>query len=192
LQQATAVLEESLALARQAQDVNEIGFALWVLGRAARSQGDHVQAMNFLEESLTLFKGIKLFHGVLIVAVLLDELGQTALEQRDYRQADSRYKEALTVAWESGDGDNIASGLEHLAHAAAMNQQSERAALLLGAAEALRQASNAPLLPFQMEEYERNLQSLRHQLDEVTLKARWAEGRTMMTKQAVAYALDKH
>jgi predicted ATPase/class 3 adenylate cyclase len=37
-------LEESLALARQARDGNEIGFALWQLGRAAMARSDYSQA----------------------------------------------------------------------------------------------------------------------------------------------------
>ncbi|HEU0297276.1 MAG TPA: BTAD domain-containing putative transcriptional regulator [Anaerolineales bacterium] len=194
LQQAKAVLEESLALARQAQDANEIAFALWQLGGAARSQGDYVQAMNFLAESLTLFKGIKLIHGVALVTLLLYELGKTALEQGDYQQAVSHYKEALIVDWESGDEDNIAMGLEQLANAAVTNQQSEHAACLLGAAEALRQASNAVLLPIQIQMLDnaQSLESLRHQLDEATLNARWEEGRAMTAKQAVEYALGRN
>ena len=85
-------------------------------------------------------------------------------------------------------------GLEQLANAAVMNQQLEHAARLLGAAEALRQASNAVLLPIQiqMADYEHSLESLRQQLDEATLKARWAEGRAMKAKQAVEYALGRN
>jgi len=191
LQQAKVVLEESLALARQAQDGNEIGFALWQLGRAARARGDYVQAMNFMADSLTFYRRMKLGHGVTLVAALLEELGKTSLEQGDYQQAVSHYKEALTFDWESGYEDNIATGLEQLANAAVMNQQSEHAARLLGAAEALRQVSNSPRLGYQMADYERSLESLRRQLDDAALKARWAEGRAMTTKQAVAYALEK-
>src|SRR5688572_33265330 len=46
-EQAVVSLEESLGLARQAGDGNEIGFALWQLGRVAMDRGDYSLAMNF-------------------------------------------------------------------------------------------------------------------------------------------------
>jgi tetratricopeptide (TPR) repeat protein len=186
-QQAIAPLEESLALARQARDINEIGFAVWQLGKAAMAQGDYVQATNSMEEGLAYYKELKSDFGVTFVLV---DLGRVTLEQGDYQRAVSCYKEALTLYWDRGTERNIAGGLENLA-AAVMYQQPERAARLLGAAEALRESNNAAVFPYLLADYERSLESLRLQLDHATLATCWAQGKAMNVKQAVKYALEE-
>src|SRR5512143_490529 len=119
--------------------------------------------MIFMEEGLAQYKEAKLQGGFTFV---LGDLGKAALAQRDYQQATSYYKEALTIYWEWGNGRFIAGSLEDLANVAVMRQQPERAARLLGAAEALRQSSGNALFPFQIADYEHTLKLLRSQLDE--------------------------
>jgi hypothetical protein len=67
-----------------------------------------------------------------------------------------------------------------------------RAARLLGAADALLEASgiaNAPTV--HRVEIERNVAALRARLDETAFAAAWAEGRAMSLEQASAYALEE-
>jgi tetratricopeptide (TPR) repeat protein len=165
-QQATAVLEESLKLARQAGDTNGIAFAVWQLGNNALAQGDYKQATAHLEESLALFKEIKQNQGEVWS---ISSLGKAALQNGDYPQAISRYKEALALYWERGHERNIAEGLEQLANALVVYKQPEPAARLLGAAEALRETSQASQYPYEVTDYKACLESLRLQLDEATL-----------------------
>jgi predicted ATPase/DNA-binding SARP family transcriptional activator len=184
--QAISPLEESLTLARQANDGDEIGFALWQLGKAAMGQKEYARATVLMEESLALYKELKLYVGI---TFLLGDLGKVSLAQNDYQRAASHYREALTIHWDRGNKRFIAEDLERLADVAIMLQQSERAARLLGAAEALRQSTGADLFPYQLEDYERDLEILRSQLDETALRIHWVEGRAMDVKQAVEYAL---
>jgi predicted ATPase/DNA-binding SARP family transcriptional activator len=184
--QAISPLEESLTLARQANDGDEIGFALWQLGKAAMGQKEYARATVLMEESLALYKELKLYVGI---TFLLGDLGKVSLAQNDYQQAASHYREALTIHWDRGNKRFIAEDLERLADVAIMLQQSERAARLLGAAEALRQSTGADLFPYQLEDYEGDLEILRSQLDETALRIHWVEGRAMDVKQAVEYAL---
>jgi predicted ATPase/DNA-binding SARP family transcriptional activator len=185
-QQAIFPLEESLKLARQAKDANEIGFALWQLGKAAMGQKEYTRATVLMEESLVLYKELKLY---VAITFLLGDLGKASLSQKDYQKATSHYREALTIHWDRGNKRFIAEYLERLADVAIMLQQSERAARLLGAAEALRQSSSADLFPYQLQDYEHGLELLRSQFDETALTTHWAEGRAMDMKQAVEYAL---
>jgi len=187
-------LEESLKLARQARDCNEIGFALWNLGRVAMAQEDYGKATALFEESMAKYKEIKDYSGI---TFLLRDLGIAAIRTGDTQKATSLYKEAFALFWELGysgksfEGD-IAIGLEQLAHTAVEYQQPKRAARLAGAAEALRESSGAArMLPVEHPDFESCLEALRHQLDEATLAALWAEGRAMTSKQAVAYALEE-
>jgi tetratricopeptide (TPR) repeat protein len=185
-QQAKARLAESLALARKARDGNEIGFAVWQLGRAAMFQGDYAQAATLMQEGVATYRGIKQLGGV---TFLLDDLGKAALLEGDYQQAVSYFKESLSMYWKSGYERKIAFGLEQLASVAVADRQPEQAARLLGAAQALREASGAAMHPYQLAEYERSLESLRSQLDEATFAAQWTAGRAMTMEQAVVYAL---
>ncbi len=182
-QQAAVLLEESLRLARQARDANEIGFALQSLGQVAMARADYVQAERFFEESHAYYNGINLFgYGWLF-------LGSVALQKGDARQAASRYKETLALFWELGIDRNIAYSLEGLAHVATVCRQPERAARLLGAAEALRESSDQALFPRELIKHERFLEELRPHLDPATWSACWAEGRAMTLEAAVTYAL---
>ena len=191
-QQAAVHLEESLKLARQARDCNEIGFALWILGRLATAREDYGQATTVLEESVAQYKEIENYSGI---AYSLGDLGSAAIHKGDIKQAISCYKEALALYlklgyWEFGLTGDIAVGLEQLARSAVVCHQPERAARLLGAAEALRESSGQVMSLVKPPEYDSCLEALRPQLDEATLAVRWAEGRAMTAKQAVAYALE--
>ncbi len=110
-----AVLLEELELARQAQDCNEISFALWNLGRVAIAQEDYGKATALFEESLAKYKEIKDYSGI---TLLLRDLGIAAIRTGDTQKATSCYKEALALYWELGHGDGIAMGLEQLAYIA--------------------------------------------------------------------------
>jgi len=46
------------------------------------------------------------------------------------------------------------------------------------------------LLPFDQQQYDRNVSKLREQLDEATFTTAWAEGRAMTLEQGVGYALE--
>ena len=65
----------------------------------------------------------------------------------------------------------------------------DRAARLLGAVEALREAIGAPLPPAQRGEIDRVTAAMRDALGEETFAAAWAEGGAMTPDQAVAHAL---
>ena len=67
----------------------------------------------------------------------------------------------------------------------------EKAARLFGASEALREALGTPLPGSYRANYERNLSSIRKQLDEASIAAAWAKGRAMTMDQAIAYALEE-
>ena len=183
-QQATVFLKESLGLARKASDSNEIAFALWNLGLLAMARADYAQAQKLFEESEVLYREIKLSGESTELLI-----GNAVLHKGDTWLAESIYKEALALYWEWGHARCIAEGLESLAHVAAVCEQPERAARLLGAAEALRESRGGAMYPFWRLEYERCLEALRPQLDQATWAARWAEGRAMPLKDAVAVAL---
>jgi hypothetical protein len=66
----------------------------------------------------------------------------------------------------------------------------ERAATILGAAAALREALGTPLPPVERDEHEARLAAVRGGLGEETFHANWNAGRAMDWEQAAAAALD--
>ena len=100
---------------------------------------------------------------------------------------------------EVGDKGDIAECLEGMAGVAlrlgagqACGQgQTERAARLLGTAEALREAIGAPLPSAHRADYERLVVTVRARLGEGTFEQAWSQGRVMPLEQAIEYALGK-
>jgi predicted ATPase len=186
---AAALFEESLTLARELSNKEGIAGLLNSLGEMARLQGDYERAAALYDESLSLRRELGTRIGV---AMMLHNLGYVALRQGDGRQAATFFEESLIRYRELKDKNGIAFCLAGLAGLAGAEGQPERAARLLGAAEALLEATGARLIAADRAEYDHNVAVVRAQLDEAAFAAARAEGRAMATddwEQAVAYAL---
>jgi hypothetical protein len=64
-----------------------------------------------------------------------------------------------------------------------------QAATLFGSVEAVLELIQVPLFPFDQQQYERNVSSLRGKLDAPVFARAWMEGRLLTIEQAVSYAL---
>ncbi|QFZ20332.1 BTAD domain-containing putative transcriptional regulator [Saccharothrix syringae] len=83
--------------------------------------------------------------GDLGLALVLAELGFVAEQRGDAAQALELHREGYQRAWSAGDPRAIALAVEGVAGAVSLAGDFERAALLLGAAEAARAGTGAPL-----------------------------------------------
>ena len=106
--QAMAVLEESLALARELGDQRLQAWALWDLGCIAQHDVDLTPATRLLEESLTLFRAAGDRQSS---AYVLLDLGRV---QADLARAHALYTESLTLGRACGDGHITARALGSL------------------------------------------------------------------------------
>ena len=185
---ARSFVEESLALAQEAATRDAIAECLNRLGDLARCEGNDTQAEALYTESWNLFQQIGLKPHL---AGTLHNLGYIALHRGDYGQAAARFTESLNLLQDIGDRKGMAECLMGLAGLASVQNDPQRAARLFGAAEALREALGATLWPANRLEYERNLASLRAQLDEDALAHAWAEGRQMALTEAISLAIHK-
>jgi hypothetical protein len=86
----------------------------------------------------------------------------------------------------------MAQSLEDFGVLAGRQQQWERAARLLGAAEAVCADLGTALPVAIAEEYGRTVRGARSALGEEAFAAAWAEGRAMSLDDAIRYALDEH
>ena len=101
------------------------------------------------------------------------------------------YQEGLSLYQKVGDRPGIAECLRGLASVAVTQADAARAACLFGAAEGLREAIGASLLPDERAGYDGMVAAARACLGDRAFAAAWASGRTMMLEQAVACTLGK-
>ena len=182
---ARPLAEESVKLFREGDDTFGLGISLSRLGITALAQGDYEVARAALEEGVEICREIE---DDWALALALRNLGIGALREGDLEEAVVRLAESLGVLRETGNPLYM-QNLELLAAAVSMRGDHRRAAILFGAAEALREAVGAFVLPLYRAEYDRGLAAARAGLDETTLGAALSEGRAMMPGEAIEYAL---
>ncbi len=185
---AAAFYNESLGLFRELGARDRISILLNNLGVLAISRGEFGVARSCLEESLAISRqlGEKQF-----IALAVSNLGVIGLRQGDYTVARSLFRESLTLDRDLGDKRSIGAELEEFGLLAAALGRPQRAARLLGAAEALREAIGSPLTtPTRaLVDYDRYLAAARAALTPESFAASWNEGRSMTLDQAIEYAL---
>jgi len=180
---------DNLTWLKDHEDQADVAFALSGLGLVAYYQGDCHLARERLEEGLAL---CRVSGDKRVLAITLNGLAKAMQAQGDDAQAFALFEECLSLRKAMGAKRGIAEVLEGLAGLAMTTQRDGRkAAHLLGAAEALREAIGAPVPLVERGDYERNVAAVRAQLDETALTAAWAEGRAMTVEQAVACALEQ-
>lgn len=163
-----------------------IAASLHNLGRAAQSQGDYATARVLHEESLAIRRELGDKSGI---AYALSDLGLVAIEQADYGAAGFLYAQSLAIRQDVGDKWGMAACLTGLAGVAEAREQSEHAARLLGATEALLEAIGGRLDALERVVSARTVAAVQTALGETACAAAWAEGRAMTLEDAVACAL---
>jgi predicted ATPase/DNA-binding SARP family transcriptional activator len=186
--EAAVLFEESLAISRERGQKSIIAGSLAGLGVVARHQGDYEAARSLGEQSLAISKQSADRRGI---ARALALLGLVAQAQGDSAKARSCHAESLALWRELGEDRYIAECLEGLAEVARAEGCPERAARLVGAARALRDAVGYPHAPANQLDDDRNIATIRAALGEEAFAAAWAAGRAMSLEDAIAQALDE-
>lgn len=178
---------EAAAIADPRQRAAMLGRALANLSVTAREQGDFAAARALIEEALDCYDG----HGFdLAETRALMDLAGIAKDQGDLPTMAQHYHTCLTQTGERGDMRVVYESLSGIAHAGAAWGKLHNAALLYGAAEALRERVGMALsLPSDRAVTARSLGTLRAALSEADLAAIWSEGRALPLPQAIALAV---
>lgn len=157
------------------------------LGMVAKYKGDFKLSRENLGNVLPLFREMG---DIQRVTMIQSEFGHMERYEGNLEQAEQIYGETI-VAWQKiGHRAAVANQLEFLAYIAIAHEQGDRAARLLGAAEALREKINIQMSPFERTEYDTQVSELRKSMDEKTFSNLWSEGRLMTMEQAIQLALD--
>jgi non-specific serine/threonine protein kinase len=137
---ARALQIESLAIKRELGDRRGIVVSLANLAAVLTSQGDHAGAESLLVESLALDREVGSRQRV---AFLLRELGGAVRNLGRSEEAGKHFGESLALCQAAADRPGIADSLESFAVLLADRGEPKQAALLLGAADAVRGEAGA-------------------------------------------------
>jgi len=171
---------------QQAPMAIQSGMFYLALGMDERWQGHPELARQHFENGLLIFRRLRSRH---FEYVMMSELGHLAREEGDLDQAKEIYRQTIHGWQEMGARPAIAHELECFAFIAIVEEQPQRAAPLLGAAEALRERVQAPMTDNEQVEYDGNVNRLRTMLPEAEFDALWGQGRAMTMEQAIQLAI---
>jgi non-specific serine/threonine protein kinase len=130
---AKALHVEGLAIKRELGDRRGVVVSLVNLAAVLTAEGNHEEALGLLRESLEIERSVG---SKQVVAFLLRELGLTHRQLSHPAEARAHLVESLGLAVQANDRTGITETLEALALVAADRGDADRAAFLLGAAEA--------------------------------------------------------
>ncbi len=174
--------EEAREVARTGGDPRGGAGVLNNLGLIALLRGDHERAMELYEEHVRLGREAGDDFGV---AVGLDNLAALTLARGDLRQSAKRHQEVLALWRTRRDPVRLAQTVGAAAGVAGAAGKAERAARLMGAAEALRERIGTPLARINESEYERDLANAHRGLSDEVFSVAWAAGRALPLEAAL-------
>ena len=125
----------------------------------------------------------------IFAARALNHIAHAALADNDLARADRLAREALASVAQQGERQGIAEGLETLAAVAAERAAVERAAILAGAAAAIRETIASHAAPFDVAITGPLLDRIKPSVSEEQWHRAWNRGAALDSAAAVAYAL---
>jgi len=180
---ARAAGQESLDLFRRLGDAEGVAYSLSALGFALLAQGSEAESERLLEEALEAAKAVGNRRHT---SRALQGLGLAAMRRGDHRAARGRLEEAAAIVSEFGDRWFLGVYcLPALATAHHVDGRAEKAVLLLGAADALREAIGAPVSPWLADGHDSTVAATRAALDAERFAAAWSRGRGMTPEEAL-------
>jgi non-specific serine/threonine protein kinase len=179
-------LPQISAQARESGEKRAVGVCLYNLANSYDLAGDFETARELWEQGLNIFRAEG---DQTHIAWGLEGLAGIAYLMKDYARALAFDLESLKFKVDVMDKLGIAYSFEALAQIAAAQEEPERAAVLWGAADRLREAMNVPIESSREDIYISLIPITRAQIgDEVFGKA-WSKGKAMSLKEAIEFAL---
>ncbi|GIV98259.1 MAG: hypothetical protein KatS3mg057_2916 [Herpetosiphonaceae bacterium] len=183
---ARALLQQALALFHEVRNLSGTIYALNTLGEIARHEGDYEQAEQFYSQALELSRQIGSRQRTILS---LHNLGHLALHCGDNTRAETLFAESLHLSRQLGYRMGIALCIFGFGRLAADRGQFERAARLLGAADAILAAIDAAFELTDRTDFEQSLSYVHAHLSETVFLSAYEEGRLMALDRAIEYAL---
>ncbi|WP_394793811.1 ATP-binding protein [Armatimonas sp.] len=184
---ARAFHEESLAIKREIGDQSGISISLNNLGNIAHQQGDFAAAKLFHEESLAIKQTLGDRNGI---ASSLLNLANVAMRQDDNATARGYYQQSLRTRSEIGDKNGMVICLDFFANLCLSEGKPHQAAVLWGAAQALRDEIGSAVPTSIQKGHDHHLAETRKALGDAAFEAAYAQGRALTQEQAIVKAME--
>ncbi len=178
--------EESLAIRRELGDKDGVAVSLSNLGVLAYWEGDYARADALWEECIALNRELG---DTTSLAIALSNVGSLALGLGQYERAVPPLAEALELSRAIDEREILTACLDGLAEVVLWRGDARRAAIIHGAADALRAAVGHPLRPSDQADHDAAIGRTRAALGSEAFAAAWAEGQTAGLDEIIGYAL---
>ena len=179
--------EQSRALFQECGDGFRVSKDNTDLAGIALEEGRYAEARKLCEEALPFFRQLRFS----IRDEPLWKLGASSIMEGNFASAKAWYTECLLFDDEIGVYNQLAECLIGFASIANSEKRFERAAQLVGGAEAAVGARQDPFATFDQAELQRLKMVLCEELGDAKFEVLAAEGRAMSIEQAIAFALEK-
>jgi len=186
-EQAGALFAESMTLFHEVGDLRGEGNALMSLGMGHQLAGNLEAAAAAIKDALPLVEAAGDTFGT---ANALGMLGRLASEQRLFEEAGGYMMRTIRMFTSLGDMSGIAFTLDDLAGVAIGKGRFERAIVLTGAAQNIRDSLGGAA-PTALVVIPDARGAARGTLDDEAIEAAWARGKAMTLDEAVAFALEE-
>jgi non-specific serine/threonine protein kinase len=177
---------EALEVSEAAGDDAGISNALHLLGVGAQIAGDLPEAREWMTRRLAMARAEG---NEFLIASEASNLSMVERQLGDLDTAEALAREVLESGRRTGERFTVPFALSGLAAIAVERGQHERAAILIGAAEAEMEASDMAWPPDERPHYERTLAALAKALPPPAFERARAEGHAMSADEAVDVAL---
>jgi predicted ATPase/tRNA A-37 threonylcarbamoyl transferase component Bud32 len=175
-ERARDLYRESLALRRTLNDRRGIATSLNNLGESARALGNYSEASALFEESVAVYDELQDQAGA---AAARTNLGIVSQILGRIDEAKGFFSESLAICLKIGDRVDGVKCLEGLAMLACREKQWERAALVLGSADALRESLGTPIEVSERKDHEGAIAETRAALGATNFEHFWREGHSI-------------
>jgi predicted ATPase/class 3 adenylate cyclase len=187
-EEARALVAKGLTALKDSEDSFGHTMILFATAMGARFNGRFDEARAGFAPLVPIFREMGDHHRSNMVQ---SEMAHMERLEGHHEKATAMYRETILIWKRLGHRAAVANQFECFAFIAKAHEQLERAAILLGAAEALRELINIDMSALERVEYEREVADLKANMSEKDFNAAWSKGRAMGMDEAVELAVEK-
>ena len=185
--QSRQFLERGLKLYQDLNKPSDEAYIIGWIGDLEYVEGNFARARELIEKSLNLQRGME---DKIRLCYALSDMGRVLIQFGELDASEALFRELVSIQQKLGRSQLTNSVLfMDFAFLANARGKPLRAVRLLGAWDTQSKEIGYHIEGIERPDYDRNLASLRAQLDESTFEKAWAEGVALTLEQAVELAL---
>lgn len=186
VEEARRLCHQAMTLTEGTADRDGRSSAMHVLAVAAQMAGDLLEARDIMRQRIELARETG---NLATVSIESNNLSMVERQLGNAKEAEELAREALDITYRRGDSVAIPWNLNGLAASIANRGEFERAAALIGAADATMRAVGGAWPPDELVHYQRTVATLAEAMGPAAFERARTVGNSMTTSEAVEFAL---